>query len=96
MTGFALPVSEIICALIIGAVLSVVYLSLLWLTVKHLPKIQHKGLFLFLSAAVRIALFLFGAVWFSLGNPARFLWVVLAFIVTRLVIVGNIKQRKKK
>lgn len=77
-----------------GCFLSLIYLGLLWLTVKSLPNKKHKGIWLFVSAVIRLTLFLAGAVLFSQNNAARFLWIVIGFIITRLIIVGFIKTRR--
>ena len=59
MTSIKLSLDAILLALAMGGILSLIYLELLWYSLKLLPKIKRKGLFLFASAAIRIFLFLF-------------------------------------
>lgn len=96
MMSFSLPWQQIVFCLIAGLILSVIYLGLLWLTIRHLAKSTHQGLLLFLSAVLRIALFLTGAILLSQHNPARFLWIVVGFIMTRILLVGFIKKKETK
>ena len=96
MISFALPWTQILTCLIYGLVLGLIYLGLLWITIRSLPRIRHKGLALFLSATIRLCLFLMGAICLSQQNPARFLWIVLGFIVTRFVLLGLIKTKGAK
>ena len=94
--NFNLPLLQLFTCIIIGVILSTIYLSLLWLTIKYLPKIHHKGLYLFISAALRIFLFLYGLIIFSQHNVARLIWILIGFITTRFIVLGLIKQRKSK
>ena len=94
MTSFNLPWPQMITCVIYGFCLSLFYLGLLWLTVKSLPKVKHKNLWLFTSAIIRLVLFLSGALLLSQNNPARFLWIVGGFIMTRLILLGLVKQKE--
>ena len=96
MSSFLLPLPELLSCVVCGVVLNIVYLTLLWLTIKFLPHTQHKGLCLFGSVILRLALFLGLAIWFSQQSPARFLWIVIGFVITRLVVVGLIKTKEAK
>ena len=93
MTSFNLPWTQIGICLAYGLFLSLIYLGLLWFTIKSLNKTKHKGMWLFASGVLRISLFLFGAILFSQNNPARFLWIVAGFIITRLLLVSRIKTK---
>ena len=90
----SLPFSAILTALIMGTLLSVLYLGLLWYSLKLLPKIKKRGLFLFASAALRLFLFLFLAVYLAQNHAGRFLWIVIGFIVTRLILLSFIKNKR--
>ncbi len=79
-----------------GTALGLLYLALLWLTVKYLKKVKHKALFLASSAILRLGLFLFLAVKFAQQNPASFLWIVLGFIMIRLYVLFMIRSDNKK
>lgn len=93
MISLALPWTQIFICLIYGLLLSLIYLGLLWMTIRSLPRIRHKGLALFLSAVVRLSLFLIGAVVLSGQNPACFLWIVAGFIITRFILLGFAKPK---
>ena len=47
---FQMSLSEMGICLLIGVVVSVIYMYLLWQTVHILPRVKQKGLFLFTSA----------------------------------------------
>ena len=95
MINVSLPFSAILISFIMGAVLSVLYLGLLWYSVKLLPKIKKRGLFLFASASVRLFLFLFLAVYLAQNHAGRFLWIVIGFITTRLILLSFIKNKRR-
>lgn len=78
-------------ALITGIILGIIYLFLLWQTLLKLPSVKQKGLFLFLSAAIRLTLLIFIALHFSYSNGARFLLIIVGFILTRIVVTKYIK-----
>ena len=93
MMSFDLSFFQIFCAFCYGVILSLIYLGLLWLTLKHLPHTQHKGMWLFVSAVIRLALFLYLSVLLSQHNPFTFLLIVVGFVIARLCLVGRIKSR---
>jgi len=96
MISFILPFPQILICLLTGFVLSIIYLGLLWITIRLLAKTRHKGMLLLLSAAIRITIFFTGAILLSQHNPARFLWIVFGFIITRIFFVSRIKLKEKK
>lgn len=83
--------SQIILSLSVGIILAIIYLFLLWKTLMLLPKIKHKGNFLFLSAVIRLSLLIFTAIYFSFENGARFLLIFIGFIITRLIVTKYVK-----
>lgn len=91
-----LTIWQILLSLSIGIILSLIYLFLLWKTLVVLPKIKHKGNFLFLSAIVRLALLIFAATYFSFENGARFLLIFIGFILTRLIVTKYVKTSVRK
>lgn len=91
-----LTIWQIITSLIIGLILGCIYLFLLWQTLLKLPKIKHKGNFLFISAVVRISLLIFVALYFSFENGAAFLLIFIGFIMTRLIITKYVKASIQK
>ena len=95
MMNVSLPYSAIFTAFTMGALLSVLYLGLLWYSLKLLPKIKKRGLFLFVSAAVRLFLFLFLAIYLAQNHTGRFLWIVIGFITTRLILLSFIKNKRR-
>ena len=92
MSSIFLPLSDILPLLWVGVSLAFVYLWLLLKTVQKLPIIKRKGLFLLASAVGRIVLFLGIALLFSQHSPTRFIWIVLAFVLTRFLVVGHTKS----
>ena len=96
MMSFSLPFSQILICLLLGGTLAGIYLVLLWLTVINLPKIKHKALFLLFSTILRLAVFIGLALLFSQHNLVRFLYIFIAFVMARLIIVGCIKSRRLK
>lgn len=96
MSSIFLPLSDILPLLWVGVSLAFVYLWLLLKTVQKLPIIKRKGLFLLASAVGRIVLFLGIALLFSEHSPTRFIWIVLAFVITRFLVVGHTKSGGSK
>ena len=78
-----------------GILIGVAYEYLLWLSIKILPKINQKGLWLLLTTASRLFLLLFTAVVMAQENVARFLWIIFAFLVTRWTIINFAKNIKR-
>ena len=96
MNLLQLPPIEILGYVMVGIILGLRYLILLWGTVSFLAKVQHKAIFLLCSALLRIA-FLIGSAWLiSSQNPARFLWVMISFVITRFVVLSIVKSGGKK
>jgi len=87
MNIFEMTINEMGVALGIGTALALVYLYLLWQTVHLLPIVKHKGLFLFISFAVRIFLLLAVMVLCSGENVGRFLTIFIGFYVVRLFVL---------
>ena len=96
MISLKLSLEAILLALLTGAVLSMLYLGLLWYSLKLLPKIKKRGLFLFGSAALRLFLFLFLAVWLSQNHAGRFLVIVVGFVGMRLLLISRVKNKGQK
>lgn len=89
--------SEILAICIItGILIGIAYEYLLWLSIKTLPKIKRKGLWLLFTTAIRLFLLLFTAVVMAKENVARFLWIIFAFLVTRWLIINFMKNIKRK
>lgn len=86
MTFLHLSFAQIAVYFILGVVLGTIYLTLLWLTIKNLDRVKHTGLFLFISALIRLVLFLSCALWFSQHNVTKFLLIVIGFVVTRYCV----------
>ena len=93
MISFDLSWVQIGICLFWGFSLSVIYLALLWLTIKSLSKSKHRVFLLLISAIARLALFLTGAILLSQHQAARFLWIVVGFVITRLLLVGLVKTK---
>lgn len=83
---------QIALSLTIGIILGLVYMYLLWKTVMLLPKVEHKGRFLFLSAVVRIFILIFCAIVFSFDEASRFLLIIIGFIIARLLVQQRVKK----
>ena len=91
-----LTIWQVILSLTIGLILGCIYLFLLWKTLLKLPKIKHKGNFLFISAVIRICLLIFGALYFSFGNAAAFLLIFIGFVLSRLIVLKYVKASIQK
>ena len=84
---FHMSVNEMGIALGIGGLCSVMYLYLLWETVHLLPRVRHKGLFLYLSMVLRIFLLLAVMILLSENKAGRFLLIFCGFVIVRLLIL---------
>ena len=91
--AFKLSYSEIGLCFLVGAVCGMVFMYLLWRTVKLLPCVKHKYLFLFASKALRIFLLLCVMMLFPDHHPGRFLTIFCGFLVVRLVILKCVAFR---
>ncbi len=91
-----LTIWQIIICITFGAILASVYLCLLWQTIRLLPRVKKKGLFLLISAIFRLALLIVLAVFASQNNVGKFLCIIVGFIITRLILVGKFKEHIKE
>ncbi|MBP5344299.1 MAG: hypothetical protein J6Y85_04435 [Alphaproteobacteria bacterium] len=91
-----LSMATLIVCIITGILIGIAYEYLLWLSIKTLPKIKHKGLWLLFTTAARLFLLLFTAVVMAKENVARFLWIIFAFLVTRWIVINIAKNIKRK
>ena len=96
MNSLSLPFVDILSCMAVGSALCVLYLILLWQSIKNLSKTKHKALFLIASTILRVSLFLILAIFFSGHSPVRFLCIFVGFILTRFLIVGFVKVRGHK
>ncbi len=87
MINLKLSWDLIILAFVCGIILSCIYCALLWYSVKNLPHIKHKGLFLFCSSVFRLILFIGVGIFLTIYHPILFLCMFVAFVITRFVIV---------
>ncbi len=87
MTELRLSLDLMIWAILCGITLSCLYCAILWYSVRKLPHIKHKGLFLFLSSVFRLVLFGIVSVSLATRHPALLLCMFAAFVITRLFIV---------
>ena len=81
---------------LLGGAISVLYYRFLWYTLKKMDSHQRKGLFLFYTSIVRLALFILLTFLITGFKPEKFIWYILGFIVVRFVIVYQAKKEKKK
>lgn len=89
---FQIPLHEMLIAFGTGVILGMVYMYLLWVTVKTLPKTKHRGLFLFTSAVLRIFLLIFGALALSQEHAGRFIIIFCGIITIRLFVLRFTKM----
>lgn len=90
------PITDVIYCIITGIMIGGAYEYLLWLSIKSLPSITHKGWWLFLTTAARLFLLLFTAIVVAQNQVVRFLIIVLAFMITRWIIINLAKNIKEK
>ncbi|MBR5129990.1 MAG: ATP synthase subunit I [Alphaproteobacteria bacterium] len=88
----ALSICQILISLGIGIVIGLIYLFLLWQTLLKLPSVKRKGNFLFLSAIIRLTLLIFCAIYFSFDSGARFLLIIIGFIMARIITLKYVKK----
>ncbi len=79
--------AEFIKFFLIGITCGLVYLYLLWQTVKVLPNVKKKGVFLFTSMFLRIFLMLSLIVVFANNDLNKFLIMCLGFILIRFFVL---------
>ena len=73
----------VLAAFMAGFALGAVYLWILWITVRHLPRAKHGGLWLLTSACLRIGLLLATCYWVAGSNWERLLGCLLGFVAIR-------------
>lgn len=81
--------------LLIGMMMGILYYLMLWYSLKILLRIKRRGVFLFVSAAVRIFMLIFIALYAAQNEAGRFLLVIAGFIITRIVCLRGVKQHLK-
>ena len=90
-----ISVGEIVWLIAAGIVLAAVYLYLLWQTIKVLPRVRHKQLFLFASKIIRIALLLFPMIVLARRNAVQLLIIFAVFWLTRTIALWIATPRQK-
>lgn len=78
-----------------GIGLAAVYLYLLWQTIKVLPRVRHKQLFLLASKIIRIALLLFPMVVLARHSAAKLLIIFAVFWLTRTIALWQVNPKPK-
>lgn len=91
-----LTLTDLFLTLGIGVATGIVYYVLLWYSLKLLPKVKQRGLFLFASAAFRIFILILTALYFSHDHAGRFLLIIIGFILTRVVCLNVVKHHLHK
>ncbi|MBR6411946.1 MAG: ATP synthase subunit I [Alphaproteobacteria bacterium] len=91
--AFKLSLSEFGTCFLIGAICGLIFMYLLWRTVKLLPQVKHKYLFLFVSKALRIFLLLCVMILFSDHHAGKFLTIFCGFWAIRLIILKFVSFR---
>lgn len=81
--------------ILIGMMTGILYYLMLWQSLKYLPRFKRRGAFLFASAAVRIFMLIFIALYAARDDAGRFLLVIAGFIITRIVCLGAVKRGLK-
>ena len=91
-----IPFSDIIICITTGMFAAIVYEYMLWLSVKALPSIKHKGLWLLFTGFARLFVLLFSMAVVARNNLIHFVWIALAFLITRRIIIHFAKNIKEK
>lgn len=78
-----LPI-QIATAFVAGIGLGALYLAALWVTVRHLARVKHGGIWLLGSAWLRIGLLLAAWYWIADGHWARLLACLGGFVAVRI------------
>ena len=76
-----------------GCILGVIYVALLWGTVLKLPKVQHKGGWLMVSAFLRLIVVFIGMILLSQKNIERFTWTFAGFLLVRFAVITYEKKK---
>ena len=84
---FRMSPNEMGIALLVGAGCGIIFMYLLWETVRILPRVKHKYLFIFASKVLRIFLLLAVMILFSEKHAGRFLMIFCGFVIMRLFIL---------
>lgn len=95
MQNIKLPLDMVLESLLCGVLLSTAYFSLLWYSLKILPNINKKGLFLLISTLFRLGIFLAVSILIAMDHPVKLIWMFLAFLITRLFIVNYFSTKGK-
>ena len=90
---FRLSFPEIGICFLIGAGCGLVFMYLLWKTVKLLPVVKHKYLFLFVSKVLRIFLLLCVMMLLSEHHAGKFLSIFCGFLIVRLIVLKFVSFR---
>ena len=84
---FNMTLHEMGLALLEGGICAAVYLYLLWKTVRLLPSVKRKGLFLFISMVLRLFLLLAVMLLLSEKKPGPLLVIFCGFVIVRLFVL---------
>jgi len=90
---FQLSFRELGICLLIGGICGAVFMYLLWRTVKLVPQVKHKHLFLFVSKVLRIFLLFCVMVLFSDHHAGKFLAIFCGFLIVRLFVLRFVRFR---
>ena len=90
------PIMDLIYCIITGIMIAGAYEYLLWLSIKSLPSITHKLLWLLFTGVARLFLLLFTAIVVAQDHTERFLVIIFAFLITRWIIVNFAKNIKRE
>jgi F1F0 ATPase subunit 2 len=74
-----------------GVALAILYLTLLWITVRRLPQLQYKGLWLAGTAVARLAALMLAFYWIMDGQWQRLLACLVGFILARLAVTAWVR-----
>ena len=90
---FRMSLTEIGICFLMGVVCGLIFMYLLWKTVKLLPQVKHKYLFLFISKVLRIFLLLCVMMLFSDHHAGKFLMIFCGFLAVRLLVLKFVAFR---
>ncbi|MBQ3696084.1 MAG: hypothetical protein II938_03860 [Alphaproteobacteria bacterium] len=93
MMSFSFSLSQFFLGLAMGSLICLVYLTLLWLSLKALPKIKHKVPFLLITAIIRISLAVVLLFLCAQHNLVQFLSILCGFILTRLILLNYLPRK---
>ncbi len=82
----------IVLYLVLGALVSWGYFYLLMESLKMIKKVKKKGLFLFFTTMLRLALFIFLTLVLTGCHPGKFIYYIIGFILTRFICIKYIKH----